>query len=137
MRRPLSLLGVVLRNLAAAGLIAVCLASAALAQTVYPAGSLQGQAQFGTFPQVSINCTDYTLGPGVRVLSAQHRIVPLQQLAGVNSRVVFQVDAMGNVFRVWLIRPQDAAQLQVPQAPGQCGLFFSGAPASGAANQGP
>ncbi|MGE0071603.1 MAG: hypothetical protein AB7S55_00875 [Thiomonas sp.] len=137
MRRPLSSFGAVLRKLGGAGFGVLCLAVPALAQTVYPAGSLQGQAEFGAFPQVSINCTRYTLGPGVRVLDAQHRIVPVQQLSGVSSRVVFQVDAMGNVFRVWLIRPQEAAQLQVPQAPGQCGLFFSGEPASGAADQGP
>ncbi len=99
--------------------------AAAQAQTVYPSGSQQGMAAFGAFPQVSINCRDYTLGPGVRVLDAQHRLVPSNQLDGRQSLVVFQTDAMGNVFRIWLVKPEAAAQLQVPKAPGQCGLFFS------------
>jgi len=107
--------------------LALCLGSfgAAQAQMTYPMGSLQGNAHFGAFPQVSINCTDYTLGPGVRVLSPQQRIIPHQQLGGMQSPVVFQLDATGNVFRIWLIRPEAVAQLQVPKAPGQCGLFFS------------
>lgn len=99
-------------------------AGAAVAQTTYPMGSLQGIAQFGAYPKIRINCIDYTLGPGVRVLSPQQRIVPLQQLDGVRSPVVFQRDASGNVFRVWLIAPDAVDQLQVPKAPGQCGLFF-------------
>ncbi|MGC9163158.1 MAG: hypothetical protein ACP5F9_06380 [Thiomonas sp.] len=110
---------------AGAALAAAACLGTAQAQTVYPMGSLQGMAQFGDFPQLSINCTDYTLGPGVRVFSPEQRLVPLQQLAGVRSPVVFQRDASGNVFRIWLIRPEAVAQLQVPKAPGQCGLFFS------------
>ena len=104
---------------------ALFVASAAQAQMTYPMGSLLGNATFGTFPQISINCTDYTLGPGVRVLSPQQRVIPTQQLSGMQSPVVFQTDATGNVFRIWLVTPQAAAQLQVPKAPGQCGLFFS------------
>lgn len=100
-------------------------AGAAQAQMIYPMGSLQGNATFGTFPKVSINCTDYTLGLGVRVISTQHRIVPRNQLDGLQSPVVFQTDAMGNVFRVWLVTPDAVPQLQVPKATGQCGLFFS------------
>ncbi|MEW6561102.1 MAG: hypothetical protein AB1412_13020 [Pseudomonadota bacterium] len=100
-------------------------ASAALAQMTYPMGSLQGKAEFGAFPKVSINCTDYTLGPGVRVISPDNRIIPRSQLKGMQSRVVFQTDAMGNVFRIWLVSDAVASQLQLPKAPGQCGLFFS------------
>jgi len=107
--------------------VALCLGGfgAARAQMTYPMGSLQGNAQFGAFPLVSINCTDYTLGPGVRVLSPQQRIIPHQQLGGIQAPVVFQLDATGNVFRIWLVKPEAVAQLQVPKAPGQCGLFFS------------
>ncbi|MDD4887566.1 MAG: hypothetical protein PHO64_11700 [Thiomonas sp.] len=107
--------------------VALCLGGlgAAHAQMNYPMGSLLGNASFGAFPQVSINCTDYTLGPGARVLSPLRRIIPHQQLGGIQSPVVFQTDAMGNVFRIWLVKPEAAAQLQVPRAPGQCGLFFS------------
>lgn len=111
---------------------ALCLGGAAQAQMNYPMGSLQGQATFGAFPKVSINCTDYTLGPGARVLSPQNRIIPRNQLDGLQAPVVFQTDAMGNVFRVWLLTgaaagpPQGGdSPLQLPKAPGQCGLFFS------------
>ena len=99
--------------------------NAALAQMNYPIGSLQGMAEFSAFPKVSINCTDYTLGPGVRVISPQNRLIPRDQLNGLQSPVVFQTDAMGNVFRIWLVNKATASQLQLPKAPGQCGLFFS------------
>ncbi len=107
--------------------VALCLGGFGMAQAQmnYPMGSRLGNANFGTFPQVSINCTDYTLGPGVRVLSPLQRIIPHQQLSGIQSPVVFQTDATGNVFRIWLVKPDAVAQLQVPKAPGQCGLFFS------------
>ncbi|HOI65132.1 MAG TPA: hypothetical protein PLD03_00835 [Thiomonas arsenitoxydans] len=106
---------------------ALCLGSlgAAHAQMNYPMGSLQGLATFGAFPNVSINCTDYTLGPGARVISPLNRIIPRDQLNGLQAPVVFQTDAMGNVFRVWLVSDSAASQLELPKAPGQCGLFFS------------
>ena len=106
---------------------ALCLGSlgAANAQMNYPMGSLQGKAEFGAFPKVSINCTDYTLGPGARVISPLNRIIPRDQLNGLQAPVVFQTDAMGNVFRVWLVSDSAASQLELPKAPGQCGLFFS------------
>jgi hypothetical protein len=93
------------------------------AQQVYPNGSQQGNAEFGAFPAVTINCRSYVLGPGVRVLDPQQRVVMTAQLDGIGSPVVFQQDALGNVFRVGLVTAAQAAQLNVPQAPSDCGLF--------------
>ena len=113
------------RALGALALFA-CMSVGAQAQQIFPIGSLQGDAQFGAYPQVTINCRSYTLGPGVRVLDPQQRIVLTAQLSGLKAPVVFQRDAAGNVFRLWLIGAAQAKQLAVPQAPTGCGLFGGG-----------
>lgn len=127
-RRPLrnvADVAIVARILSALGALALFagVSVGAQAQQIFPKGSLQGDAQFGAFPQVTINCRSYTLGPGVRVLDPQQRIVLTAQLSGLKAPVVFQRDAAGNVFRLWLIGAAQAKQLPVPQAPTGCGLF--------------
>ena len=97
--------------------------AASQAQQVYPNGSEQGNARFGAFPAVTINCRGYTLGPGARVLDSQRRLVLTARLDGVESPVVFQQDAQGNVFRVWLVTAAQAKQSALPKAPSDCGLF--------------
>jgi hypothetical protein len=104
----------------------LCLMSAGTAQAqlqrLFPAGSLKGYASFGAWPNISINCTNYTLGPGVRVLDAEQRVVLTGQLPGVESPVVFLLDASGNVFRVWLVSRKDPSLANVPLAASNCGF---------------
>jgi hypothetical protein len=83
---------------------------------------LKGYASFGAWPNISINCTNYTLGPGVRVLDAEQRVVLTGQLPGVESPVVFLLDASGNVFRVWLVSRKDPSLANVPLAASNCGF---------------
>lgn len=97
--------------------------AASQAQQIYPNGSEQGNARFGAFPAITINCRSYTLGPGARVLDSQRRLVLTAGLDGIESPVVFQQDAQGNVFRVWLISAAQAKQSTLPKAPSDCGLF--------------
>jgi hypothetical protein len=102
---------------------AACQLSAAHAAPllrIFPAGSLQGQAAFGAWPQLQVNCVDYTLGPGVRVLDATQRALLTGQLPGLHGRIVFQRDAQGNVFRVWFVAPADPSLRTVPVAPSSC-----------------
>ena len=87
---------------------------------MFPAGSLQGQASFGAWPSLRVNCVDYTLGPGVRVLDFAQRALLTGQLPGLHGRIVFQRDAQGNVFRVWFLDPTDPSLRAVPQAPSSC-----------------
>ena len=96
------------------------LAHAAPVLRMFPAGSLQGQATFGAWPLLQVNCVDYTLGPGVRVLDRAQRALLTGQLPGLQGRIVFQRDAQGNVFRVWFIDPTDPSLRAVPAAPSSC-----------------
>ena len=95
-------------------------AHAAAVQRMFPAGSLQGQATFGAWPLLQVNCVDYTLGPGVRVLDRAQRALLTGQLPGRHGRIVFQRDAQGNVFRVWFLDPTDPSLRTVPEAPSNC-----------------
>ncbi len=93
-------------------------------QRLYPAGSLQGWATFGAWPEVTINCTPYRLGPGIRVLDPEQHVLLTGKLPGLQARVVFQRDAMGQIFRIWLVGAQNGALATVPVAPSNC-LFGS------------
>jgi hypothetical protein len=95
-------------------------AQATETQRMFPAGSLQGEASFGAWPSLRVNCVDYTLGPGVRVLDFAQRALLTGQLPGLHGRIVFQRDAQGNVFRVWFLDPTDPSLRAVPQAPSSC-----------------
>ena len=113
-----------LRLLALAPLVAALLAAApAWAGRVFPAGSLQGDAVFGAFPNLNVNCTSYTLGPGIRVYDVTGRLLLTGQLPGLSGRLVFQRDAYGNVFKAWFVAPGDPSLAPVPVAPGTC-LFM-------------
>ncbi|MHB1666890.1 MAG: hypothetical protein ACYCSR_07665 [Thiomonas sp.] len=91
-------------------------------QRLFPSGSLKGVASFGSWPNITINCVPYTLGPGVRVLDAEQRVVLTGQLPGLESAVVFLRDASGSVFRVWLVSPKDPSLATVPNAASNCGF---------------
>ena len=112
---------------ATCGVLALCLPAARAfpPQRMFPAGSLQGNAAFGSWPTLQVNCVQYTLGPGVRVLDLRQHLLLDAQLPGRQGRVVFQRDAQGNVFRVWFLDPADPSLRAVPQAPSRC-LFGNG-----------
>ncbi len=116
------------RILAACGVALGCLlgCQAAGAQVlppapahIYPLGSLTGFAIFGAGPSLQVNCVSYPLGPGLRVEDARQRLVLSGQLAGLHGPAVFQRDAMGNVFRVWMLAPGQSVQ-GVAAAPNHC-----------------
>ena len=94
----------------------------AWASRMFPAGSLRGNAVFGAFPSLRVNCTAYTLGPGVRVYDAMGHLLLTGQLPGLTGTLVFQRDAFGNVFKAWFVAPGDPSLAPVPVAPGTC--FF-------------
>jgi len=95
-------------------------AAQAQQERMYPAGSLQGQASFGAWPAVTINCATYQLGPGIRVFDPDQHVLLTGKLPGLQARVVFQRDAMGQIFRIWLMGPQVGALTTVPKAPSNC-----------------
>ncbi len=103
------------------GMLSAGLAQAQM-ERLFPGGSLKGVATFGAWPNITINCIPYTLGPGVRVLDAEQRVVLTGQLPGLDSAVVFLRDASGGVFRVWLVSPKDPSLATVPNAASNCGF---------------
>ncbi len=98
-------------------------AGSAQAQTaparIYPMGSQVGYASFGAGPTLTVNCISYPLGPGLRVLTAGRHLLLRNQLAGLQGPAVFVRDAMGNVFRVWMLGPEQSVPA-VAAAPNQC-----------------
>ncbi len=103
-----------------AALVGACSLVPALAGRIFPAGSMQGNAVFGAFPSLSVNCTSYALGPGVRVYDPAGHLLLTDQLPGLTGRLVFQRDSYGNVFKAWFMAPDDPALAPVPVAPGTC-----------------
>ena len=103
----------------AIGLGSAAAQSVAAPGQIYPMGSQAGYASFGAGPTLTVNCVSYPLGPGLRVLTAGRHLLLRNQLAGLQGPAVFVRDAMGNVFRVWMLGPEQAAS-GVAAAPNQC-----------------
>ncbi len=122
LRRILAIAGLALGCSLGVGAGSPCVSAQVLLPApthVYPLGSQMGFASFGAGPSLQVNCVTYPLGPGLRVENTRQRLVLRGQLAGLRGPAVFQRDAMGNVFQVWMLAPGQTVE-GVPAAPNHC-----------------
>jgi len=99
---------------AALALLLACFSSAALAQFRHiPPTAKRGTIQHVTGMQVAIDGTAMQLAAGAQIRGADNLIlVPTALPAG--ALVKYTLDAAGNVFRVWILSAQEAAQPDPP-----------------------
>jgi hypothetical protein len=89
-------------------LCALCAAAQAQLRTI-PAGAKAGQIRHVQDMIVSINNVQQRLSPGAQIRDPDNRlVVPSALPAGAQVR--YQVDARGQVHRVWILTPAEAAK---------------------------
>jgi hypothetical protein len=97
-----------LRAFLSALLVLAAGAAAAQLRTI-PADARRGELRHVQESLVEINGTRAILAPGAQIRDATNLIV-LPAAVPANALVKFQVDASGQVSRVWILNAQEAAQ---------------------------
>jgi hypothetical protein len=77
---------------------------------ILPQDAKVGEIRGHAYPEVRIGDTVYRLAPGARIYDAFNRIILPGQLPQAG-RVLYQLDPYGNLFRLWLLTPEEEAAL--------------------------
>ncbi len=99
-----------------AALMAIALASPGTAQVQrqFPQTALRGVVVFGQPPQVTLNGEPRQLAPGARIRGTNNMIVLSGSLAGSSGAVHYTIDALGQLRDLWILRPEELANLPWP-----------------------
>jgi hypothetical protein len=120
MKQPLNVLSTIL-----AALLVAILAASAWAQTrTIPKQALRGELTHVTQNIVSVNGQTMRLAPGAQIY-AQNNLTIVPTEVPPNSIVDYTLDRDGQIFKVWILTPQEAAQPN-PNSPN--GGFPGGGP---------
>ncbi|MQA39851.1 hypothetical protein [Rugamonas aquatica] len=92
-------------------LMAGLLSLSALAfERPFPAHALRGKMTPGYFPEVSIDGKPRQLSPAARIFNQDNMIEMPAALRGSDIVVNYTVDMNGNIDRIWILTPEEAAQ---------------------------
>ena len=91
-------------------LVTSALAGPAYAQRSFPPGVKPAELRDITYPNVRIDDKTYHLAPGARIYDANNRMV-LPNAAPKTGKVLFQLDTQGNLLKLWILTPEEAARL--------------------------
>jgi hypothetical protein len=83
-----------------------------------PKGSLRGELTLGNWPEATLGKLGVRMAPGARIKSADNTLVMPSLIAGTKLKVNYTVDLYGLVHEVWILRPDELAQLW-PETPEQ------------------
>jgi len=99
-----------------ATLLAIVLAAPGTAQVQrqFPQNALRGQIVFAQPPQVALNGEIKRLAPGARIRGTNNMIVLSGSLVGSSEAVHFTIDPEGQIRDVWILRPEELANLPWP-----------------------
>ncbi|MQA21231.1 hypothetical protein [Rugamonas rivuli] len=99
-------------------LLAGLLSLSALAfERPFPPHALRGKMTPGYFPDVSIDGKPRQLSPAARIFNQDNMIEMPAALRGSDIVVNYTVDMNGNIDRIWILTPEEAAQkLPTPAA---------------------
>jgi hypothetical protein len=104
-----------------ATLLAIVLSAPSLAQVQrqFPPTALRGQLVFGQPPHVALNGEPKQLAPGARIRAQSNMIVLSGSLAGSTEVVHYTIDPQGQLKDVWILRPDELANLPWPSTPSE------------------
>ena len=92
-------------------LMAGLLSLSALAfERPFPAHALRGKMTPGYFPDISIDGKPRQLSPAARIFNQDNMIEMPAALRGSDIVVNYTVDMNGNIDRIWILTPEEAAQ---------------------------
>jgi len=83
-----------------------------------PKGSLRGELTLGNWPEATLGKLGVRMAPGARIKSAGNTLVMPNLITGTKLKVNYTVDLYGLVHEVWVLRPDELAQLW-PETPEQ------------------
>lgn len=99
--------------------LCVTLLSPALAQAQvvrnFPQNALRGDITFGAPPELLVNGEAARLAPGARIRDTQNMQVLSGTVMGQRAIVNYTIDTSGNVFSVWVLRPEEIANKPWPR----------------------
>jgi hypothetical protein len=96
-------------KLLAALLVAILAASAWAQSRVIPKQALRGQLTHVTENIVAVNGQRMRLAPGAQIF-AQNNLTIVPTEVPPNSLVDYTLDRAGQIFKVWILTPQEAAR---------------------------
>lgn len=92
-------------------LMAGLLSLSALAfERPFPPHALRGKMTPGYFPDISIDGKPRQLSPAARIFNQDNMIEMPAALRGSDIVVNYTVDMNGNIDRIWILTPEEAAQ---------------------------
>ncbi len=104
-----------------ATLLAIVLSAPSVAQVQrqFPSTALRGQVVFGQPPHVALNGEAKQLAPGARIRAQNNMIVLSGSLIGSTEVVHYTIDPQGQLKDVWILRPEELANLPWPSTPSE------------------
>ncbi|OFA02600.1 hypothetical protein [Duganella sp. HH101] len=76
----------------------------------FPAHALRGKMTPGYFPDISIDGKPRQLSPAARIFNQDNMIEMPAAIRGSDIVVNYTVDMNGNIDRIWILTPEEAAQ---------------------------
>ena len=93
--------------------LSVAFAGSACAAREFPSDAQRGDFTVLQFPVVKLGRHTMRLAPGAQIRNEANQIVMPTSLSG-EFPVLFTMDHSGEVFRVWLLTPEEAKQFKAP-----------------------
>ena len=97
-----------------AGLTAM-LTSVADAARTFPANAQRGEVKAHQYPYYTIGKVTYRMGAGGRIYNEHNMIVMPASVLQKTAHVMYTVDLGGNLHRMWLLTPAEAAIHKLPK----------------------
>jgi hypothetical protein len=99
-----------IRRFAAAILLAATAISAAAFERSFPVHVQRGKMTPANYPVVLINGAPMNLSAGARIFNRENLIEQPVTLRGKDIVVNYTINEQGDVDRIWILRPEEAAQ---------------------------
>jgi hypothetical protein len=83
----------------------------AIAGRMLPQDAASGELTASKYPYVTIGSKQFHLAPGSRIFDRNNRIIVPNSLPP-GATVLYQVDSNGDLAKMWLLTPEEAADLK-------------------------
>jgi hypothetical protein len=94
-------------------LLALNTLSPAFAGRTFPDKAKRGELKAHQYPSMRIGDKTYRLAPGGRIFNQQNLIIVPVSLPARPAQIMYTIDMNGDLSRVWLLTPEEAAQYPV------------------------